>query len=341
MLGNFVSAPAIAGADPVASLKTFSAFASVDLRRLHAGEILGEPGSPMKFPNGISAETCFIVPVPAGETAKRLQLWDPSLRGSLKTLEFHTISNPCKAADFESLSLKSDNRPQRWLLDQTVATLARARKSELNLTREEARQLADCVKTQPDAETKSACWAKILLGRATLFQSHGFAGIPPYEMTQPLVMPAAQLQTMLRERPSVAREFEPILRQCGVLGNPGTGQLEPFHYWALYEANRRATLTLGAVYLLPLADRYQLLDVQYYVSGSYHTFVTLYQVWPIQVGEKSGALVWRGDFFSAPTLAYTRGVERLAFGAFMLQELKKTIRSFQKDVLKPIADSEH
>jgi hypothetical protein len=103
----------------------------------------------------------------------------------------------------------------------------------------------------------------------------------------------------------------------------------------LYEANRRATLTLGALYLLPLADRYQLLDAQYYVSGTYYTFVTLYEVWPIQAGGKLGALVWRGDFFSAPTLAYTRGVERLAYGAFMLQEPKKTIRSFQKDVLNP------
>lgn len=49
--------PATAGADPLESLKTFSAFASVDLRSLLSGEILGEPGSPMSFPTGISAET--------------------------------------------------------------------------------------------------------------------------------------------------------------------------------------------------------------------------------------------------------------------------------------------
>jgi hypothetical protein len=140
---------------------------------------------------------------------------------------------------------------------------------------------------------------------------------------------------MLGERPPLAREFAPLLGECGLLQDHGAASLKPFHYWGLYEANRHATLTLGAVYLLPLEDRYQLLDVQYYVSGTYYTFVTLYQVWPIQVGGKAGALIWRGDFFSTPTLAYTRGVERLAYGAFMLQELKKTIRSFQNQILKP------
>jgi hypothetical protein len=78
-----------------------------------------------------------------------------------------------------------------------------------------------------------------------------------------------------------------------------------------------------------------LLDAEFYVSGTYYTFVTLYDVWPLQVQGKPGALVWRGDFFCAPPLAYTRGTERLAYGAFMLQELKKTIRSFQNDVLRP------
>lgn len=76
-----------------------------------------------------------------------------------------------------------------------------------------------------------------------------------------------------------------------------------------------------------------MLDVQYYVSGAYYTFVTLYKVWPVQVGGKSAALVWRGDFFAAPTLALTKGAERLAYGAIMLQELKKAIRCFQNDVV--------
>ena len=86
LLGCILSAvlwtPARTLADPLQTLATISAFPLVDLSRLYAGDILGEPGSPMKFRNGISAETCFAVPIPAAEAAKRLQLWDPSLRGT-------------------------------------------------------------------------------------------------------------------------------------------------------------------------------------------------------------------------------------------------------------------
>jgi len=85
-------------------------------------------------------------------------------------------------------------------------------------------------------------------------------------------------------------------------------------------------------YLLPVGDHHQLLDVQYYVSGVYYACVTLYEVWPIREGARLGSLVWRGDFFAAPTLAFTKGTDRLAYGAIMLQELKKAVRCFQKNV---------
>jgi hypothetical protein len=135
---------------------------------------------------------------------------------------------------------------------------------------------------------------------------------------------------MLHEQSAVAAEFALLLRQSGILGKERT--LNPFHYWGMYEADHRAVLNLGAMYLLSLDDRYQLMDAQYYVSGVYYSFVTLYEVWPIQIGDKPGALIWRGDFFAAPVLEFTNGFERLAYGAIMVQELKKAIRAFQDDV---------
>lgn len=317
------------GPSPLEELETFSTFSDVDLEKLHAGEILGEPGTLMKFPDGISAETCFVVAVPAAEVATRLKFWDPSLRGTVKTVGFHALSTPCTPEDFRTLSLKPANRPQRWLLEETANPLAR--KSELNLSQTEAQQLADCVKRDRKPANMSACWATLLLGRARQFENKGFAGIAAYEAQGRQVEPLVHLQALLKEREPVAREFAPLLRQTGLLGSEGSKPLKPFYYWGLYEANRQATLTLGAVYLLPLAESYQLLDVQYYVSGTYYTFATLYQVWPVEIRGRPAALVWRGDFFSTPTMPYTKGVERLAYGAFMLQELRKTIRSFQKN----------
>lgn len=332
LLGHSVFGSELAKTDPLESLKTFSELAPIDLRKLHEGQIRGEPGSLMSFPNGFWAETCFAVPVAPREVARRLQIFNPSLHPTLKAIEFHQMSDPVNAAEFESLSFKPRDAPLRWLLDKSLATTAR--KSELNLSRAEARQLGDCVQGKPTPQVVAACWAKLLQERATAFQRYGFAGVAPYELSGEKVSPATYLGEMLRERPALALEFAPMLRQSGVLGGTRSVTLKAFHYWGVYEANHRGTLVLGVVYLLPLGDRYQLLDAQYYVSGTYYTSVTLYEVWPSQIGGKPGALVWRGDFFAAPTLAYAKGFERLAYGTIMLKELKKTIRCFQDDICR-------
>ena len=328
---------ASAADDPLKKLGSFSAFSSIDLKRLEAGEILGEPGSQMDFPNGISTETCFAVPISAAEAAARLQIWDPSLHGTLKTPEFHPISTSVTAAEFQTLRLDPANRIQRWLLEKSLSTTTA--KSDLNLCREECLRLANLAKTNRRPEAVNSFWSGVLLERARQFQKNGFAGLPAYEAGSQNVSPQAHLRSLLSEREGICREFSPLLRDCGIFGTNRTTTLDPFHYWALYEANRHATLSLGAVYLRPDSDRFQLLDVQYYVNGTYYTSVTLYEVWPIQFGEQTAALIWRGDFFSAPRLAYTRGVERMAVASIILQELKTSIRNFQTEASKPIAES--
>ncbi|HUJ09697.1 MAG TPA: hypothetical protein VL171_06690 [Verrucomicrobiae bacterium] len=324
----FLSSVAWAGPDPLVRLKGFSEFPSVNIQDLLKGEILSEPGALMDFKNGISAQTCYAVFVPAQQAARKLQLWNPSLHQDLKIFKFHPVNEPSAPMDFRDMSLKSNQRPIRWLLDKTRATTPT--QSDLNLSKEEAEQLAACVKNHPDPQAVSACWAQLLQQRALAFEQQGFAGVAPYETGGETMSPVTQLRTMLREQPAVATEFAPMLRESGVLGQEG--KLDPFHYWGMYEADHRAVLNLGAVYLLPVGNRYQLMDAQYYVSGVYYSFVTLYEVWPIQLGNQAASLIWRGDFFAAPVLQFTSGFERLAYGAVMVQELKKAIRAFQDDV---------
>jgi hypothetical protein len=283
----------------------------------------------MSFPNGLSAQTCFVTPEAAAETARRLQMWDPLPHETLKVFAYQAVRAPCAAADFQTLSLKSSQSAIRWLLGKTLATTAD--KSDLNLTRAEAQQLASCAQSNPDPEDVSACWAELLRERAAEFQRRGFDGLLPYEANGTTVSPATQLREMLSEQPAVARQFATLLRQSGLLGGPGVEPLTPTLYWTLFEANHRATLCLGAIYLLPQGDHYQLLDAQYYVSGKYYAAATLCEIWPMRVDEKPGALVWRGDFVAAPTLAFVRGTDRIVYGAILLQEIKKVVRCFQDD----------
>ena len=311
-------------------MKRFSDFPAADLRHVLDGDVLGARGSLMDFPNGLSAQTCFVTPEAPEETVKRLLVWDPLPHEALKVFAYQAMRAPGEAADFRTLNLKSSQGAIRWLLDKTLTTTAD--KSDLNLTRAESRQLADCVKGNPDPRGVSACWAELLRARVAVFRRQGFDGLLPYETTGETVFPAVQLREMLRDQPAVARRFATLLLQSGLFGGELSASLTPTLYWTLFEANHHATLSLGAIYLLSQGDHYQLLDVQYYVSGKYYAAATLCEIWPIRVDGKSGALVWRGDFVAAPTLAYAKGVDRIVYGAVLLQEIKKVVRCFQDDL---------
>jgi hypothetical protein len=329
-LGCALSVPAFAGpSGPVEVITGFSDFQQIDLNRLLNGDILSERGSLMDFANGISAQTCFVVPLSAEETAKWLQLWDPTPHAELKVFAFHALHAPCVPEDFQPLDFKNSQKPVRWLMDKTVASTPA--KSDLNLAHDEAQQLAGCVQKRADPQKVSDCWARVLLARAAAFQQKGLAGVFPYEVGGESVSPAIQLRTMLREQLAISHEFLPILKKIGLLGSDADPSMAPFYYWTLFDADYHGTIVLGAVYLLPVGDHFQLVDVQYYVSGNYYTSVTLYEVWPVQARDKSEALVWRGDYFAAPMLRFTKGTERIAYGALMLQDIKKEIHCIQEE----------
>jgi len=328
---GFVTAVSATAQGPVETVKNFSDFAQIDLSQLPGGDVLVARDALMNFPNGISGQTCFAVPQPAEDTAKRLQTWDPSLHSDLKVYAFRPLHVPCELTDFQSLDLRSGQYPIRWLLDKTVASTSA--RSELNLARDEAGKLAACTPKRMDPQKVAACWATLLYDRATRFQQKGLAGIPPYELGGESAAPATQVETMLLERPEVIHEFAALLKKIGLFEKQGTvPTLTPFYYWTLIDADHHGTLNLGAVYRLPVNDHYQLADFGYYVSGNYFSSITLYEVWPVEAGGKSGALVWRGDYFAAPTLAFTKGTERIAYGALMLQDIKKEIHFFQNDL---------
>ena len=313
--------------DPVEAIKSFSDFAAIDLGRVLNGDVLSERGSLMNFANGISAQTCYAMALPVDETAKHLQFWDPSPYSELKVFAFHAVHAPCESADFQALDFQNRQRSVRWLFDKTVATTPA--RSELNLTRDEAPQLAGCLPKSANPQKASECWAKLLLARATAFQQKGLAGTMPYEVAGETVSPADQLRSMLLEQLPIAHEFLPILKGIGLLGKDDMPSLTPFYYWTMFDADYHGTISLGAVYLLPVGDHFQVIDLEYYVNANYYTSATLYEVWPVQAQGRSVALVWRGDFFAAPTLRFTKGTERIAYGALMLQDIKREIHCMQ------------
>jgi hypothetical protein len=319
--------------DPLAGLKQFGDFPKIDIKRLLEGEILTQRGPLMNFPNGISSQLCFAVPTSPAETVKRLQTWDPTRYPSLKVYASHDLNDPSELKEFDSLSLYLDpgNRPIRWLWDQTLATTAHS--SDLNLTQIEAVELNRCVGNDATAKTMGACWGNLLFARAAGFQRNGFASSLPYEFNSEAVNPVSHLRSLLQEQTLITREFAPLLQRAGLVdGGAALSPLRPLYYWRLFQADHHATFSLGAVYSLQVGDRYQLLDLEYYVSGTYYTSATLYEIWPIRDSGKTGSLIWANVLCSAPTLRFASGIERLATGVIMTLEFKKIVRSFQDSV---------
>ena len=311
-------------AEPLDTMQRLSGFRQVDLARLLAGEILTERGALMDFPNGISAQTCFAVTLPPAEVVERLQVWDPTSHPELKVLAFQVLPVPCRPENFAQLQFDSPLRSVRWLLEKTLAKSAA--KSGLNLSQREAAGLTGSASPQRAA----AGWARVLADRAAAFQQQGWGGIAPYELAGPATSPVAQLRALLHDQAEIAMEFAPVLRAAGLLSGAPAAAVAPIYYWSWFEANHHATVSLGAVYQHADGARYQVADVEYYVSGDYYTAMTLYEIWPIA----GGTLVWRVDLFAAPMLAYTKGVERLAYEVLMVQDIKQETRLMRADLTR-------
>ena len=336
-LGYVVSTGAPADAsDPLAGLKVFGDFPRFDIGKLLDGEILSQRGPLMKFPNGITSQLVFAVPTSPAETVKRLQTWDSKRCPALKVYESHELHDPCEPGDFAGLykNLDPGLRPVKWFLDQTKATTASH--SGLNLTQIEAVRLARCVAKDASPQALASCWADLLFARASNFQRDGFASMLGYDFDLEPVTPASHLRAMLQEQAGISREFAPILQRAGLLSGPaGIAPLRPSYFWRLFQADHHATLSLGAAYDLAVGDHYQRLEVEYYVSGTYYTSATLYEIWPISEGGRTGSLVWCDVLCSAPTLRFASGIERLASGVILILEFKKMVHCFQDSLKTP------
>jgi arsenate reductase len=127
--------------------------------------------------------------------------------------------------------------------------------------------------------------------------------------------------------PKIQAQFKPALAAVGLSGKPGKASL----YWELVNAQGTATANLGAASATAAGKGTQMADVQYYASGTYYTFITLYQLWPTTANGKPATLIWRGDLISAAELGRLRGIERNAAGSAMAKEVVKTIAAFQKE----------
>ena len=175
---------------------------------------------------------------------------------------------------------------------------------KLQISREEAQKYSS-------GQPVFAFWTDLLLKRTQKFIVGGTAAEAPYDHTAVPVQPGQELAELVRQQARVNRQFSGFLDSTGLIG--GKGSLKPDLYWELVEAQDEGVLTLGAPTGAPCpAATLKVADGLYYSSGGYNVVLSLYQLWPVDVGNRASTLVWRGNFVSANVLADLHGIERVA-----------------------------
>ncbi len=204
-----------------------------------------------------------------------------------------------------------DNSAVRALVNATQKL-----SSDLQISKEEEKKFASVAGATTMSGPVAAAWADVLSARARA----GRASQPSYSHTAQNVRPSEELNSLLSANDKVGRQFS------GILG--GRGEM----FWELLTADEMGVLTLGSSYRRSGSNgTYQAADALFYASGGYYAGLTLYQMWPVDVGGRPATLVWRGDYISSAEVASLHGIERVASESALMRDISKASSLFRRD----------
>jgi len=307
-------------ADAAAELASFSVFDKVDLAALAKSPSVAH-GTPMSG-SYISAQSCVVLPAPPARVADVLRQWNPTRHSELKVLLHSDLPSSPGPANFSRLSSAPNNGAVQSLVSATLKG-----SSDLQISSAEAKNLPTGSPGGAMPAPVASFWAGVLSGRARAFSSGGTRAQPPYDHTGRAVRASEEFSGLMQQQDKIRKQFSGLIDSSGT----GRGGGEPF--WELLTADEQGVLTLGASYRRSGANgSFQAADVLYYASGGYFVGLTLYQMWPVDVGGKPSTLLWRGDFISSGTIAGLHGIERVASESSMMRDISKAVSAFKRDI---------
>ena len=316
----FALLTASAFADPVAEMAAFASLKNVDLAKLAAGEIQTGRGPVMSFQRGLAIESAYVVKAPVARVLQLQRQWSPAGHPELKIWLHGDLPAKPTPDDFRKIAGAPNNGPVKALIAATEKL--DPAKPGLYLSSDEAKSFG-----KTPADPWSSAWANVLLARAQAFNSGGVARQPAYSWKGETISAADEINRLLKEVPKVRAQFSSLAGSLTGGGAPA----KTAHYWELFDVEGQAAFSLGATIEKPSAGGAQTADVQYYASGGYFALVTLYQMWPVEIGGEQATLVWRGDLIASPALGELRGMERMGSSAAMMKQIKQLVTAFLKD----------
>src|SRR5947209_2290566 len=310
-LAAFAISKAIA-ADPAAEMASFSVFNNINVAELAKGEPKVAHGQGLSG-HFISAQSCFVVAGVPARVSEALRQWNPARHSELKVMIHSDLPGSPSASNFARLGSAPDNGAVRSLVSATQKL-----SPDLQISKEEEKRFAAVAGATGGAMPApvAAAWAEVLSARARA----GRSGQPPYDHTGQSVRPSEELNSLLRANDKVRGRFSGII--------DGRGE----SFWELLTADDQGVLTLGSSYRRSGGNgTFQAADALYYASGGYYAGLTLYQMWPVDVGGRPATLVWRGDYISSATIASLHGIERVASESAMMRDISRAVSLFRRD----------
>jgi hypothetical protein len=317
---------AIASADAVSELASFSIFDKVDPAQLAKSDVKTAHGPPMKNPRFLAVQSCYVAPGSPAQQIEALRRWDATRHRELKVFLHTDLPSSPTPANFEKLKNAPDNGSVRSFVAATQKL-----SSDLQASKEEAKKFsAGTGGGGAMPAPVAAFWADVLTARTKSFVSGGMSAQPPYDHAGPSIRASEEVNGLLREQEKIRRQFSGFLGGTAI--GHGAGSLRPELYWELLDVDDQGVVTLGASYSRGGAGgTYQAADVLYYASGGYYVALTFYQLWPVTAEGKPATLVWRGDMISSAALGSLHGVERLGSESVMMKNITKAVTLFRRD----------
>jgi hypothetical protein len=313
-------------ADVTSELASFSVFDKIDPTALASGNPSVAHGPAMSG-RYISAQSCFVVAAPPVRVAEAMRSWNPSRHSDLKVLIHSDLPASPGPSSFSRLASAGDNSAVRSLVSATQKA-----STDLQISKEEAKKLPSGSAAGGGMPAPiAAFWSDLLAGRARAFSSGGSAAQPPYDFSGQAVRPSEEFNSLLRQQDKIRKQFSGLIDATGI--GRGSGSLKPELYWELISADEQGVVSLGASYRRSGSNgTFQAADALYYASGGFYVGLTLYQLWPIEVGGRPSTLVWRGDLISSATIAGLHGIERVGAESSMMRDISKSVNTFRRDI---------
>ena len=130
----------------------------------------------------------------------------------------------------------------------------------------------------------------------------------------------AELRDVLKENGPVRDEFRRLLTALAYGGRDEKEKIEVNDYWQLMEVDKRPTVALGCgVARAGVGGRWEVADMNYYVSSGYFGSISFYGVWPYSAGR---SLVCRMDVVETSAEQLAQATARMVGEGMFMREVR-------------------